>query len=288
MPPLAMFQERRCYALLADVDRDSEAGRARLSDDRQEVAVGVGPGAVGGDVGRARTPGSIRTPSPCALDSGSVIVPEMKGLDDRPRAENRRRFRLLGSGEPIGRSWLVRWSPLGGLLWFVGTVVAITIGTGSGDTAPEILARARSNEVGIGVWVIAALLYPLLLGWFVGGLATRLWQAGGNAEAVFALIGGTIFTVRLFLVDVIVFVPLSEITSKDESLDRCEPGRPLLALGITGIWRLHPAAARQGLCGRGVVDHRPPYQRPACRHSRTVRAYTSARAGTTSAANSAS
>src|ERR687897_401058 len=38
-------------ALLADVDRDAEAGLARLLDEGQQLAVGVGPGAVGARAG---------------------------------------------------------------------------------------------------------------------------------------------------------------------------------------------------------------------------------------------
>jgi hypothetical protein len=47
---------------LADVDRDPEPGRPRLLDERQEVAVGVGPGAVG-----ARA-GDFDAPAPTRLD----------------------------------------------------------------------------------------------------------------------------------------------------------------------------------------------------------------------------
>lgn len=113
---------------------------------------------------------------------------------------------------------LVRWSPVGGLLWLAGTVAAIAVGTGSGDTAAEIVERAEGHQLGIGIWVIVTLLYPLLLGWFVGGLAVRLRTAGAEAESTFALVGGTVFTVLLFVVDVIVFVPLSELSSRDTSV----------------------------------------------------------------------
>jgi hypothetical protein len=115
-------------------------------------------------------------------------------------------------------SWLVRWSPLGGLLWFLAYPVGELIGTGSGTTPAEVVERAESHQAGIGIIQIVVLLSPLLLGWFVGGLYVRLSAAGAEAESVLALIGGVTFIVLLSLADTIVFAPLLELPNKDDAV----------------------------------------------------------------------
>jgi hypothetical protein len=61
-------------ALLADVDRDPEPGRPRLPDERQQVAVGVGPGAVGARAGDV-TGTSIRCSCAGVIRDGSSASP---------------------------------------------------------------------------------------------------------------------------------------------------------------------------------------------------------------------
>lgn len=112
----------------------------------------------------------------------------------------------------------MRWSPLGGLLWFVAYPIGFLIGTGSGDTASEVIERADSHELGIGIALIVVLISPLLLGWFVGGLYLRLRALGALTESIFALIGGAVFTVLLFVADTIVLAALSELGSADEAV----------------------------------------------------------------------
>jgi hypothetical protein len=55
-------------------------------------------------------------------------------------------------------SWLVRWAPLGGLVWFVAYPAGFLFGTGGGDTPAEVVDRAESHEVGIGIVQMVALL----------------------------------------------------------------------------------------------------------------------------------
>jgi hypothetical protein len=120
------------------------------------------------------------------------------------------------SAEP---SRLVRWSPLGGLVWFMGwaAVVAASAieGGGGGDTAADVLERARSSDVAIGLTLMVTVFSPLLLGVFVAGLCARLRAAGADAESVFALVGGTVFTTLIVIADVIVFAPLAELVGHD-------------------------------------------------------------------------
>lgn len=125
---------------------------------------------------------------------------------------------MTASKTAVDGSWLMRWAPLGGLLWFLAYPVGQLIGTGGGETAAEVIDRAESHRLGIGIVQLVVLFSPLLLGWFVGGLHLRLRAVGADAESVFALVGGIAFTVLLFLADTITFAPLSELPNKDASV----------------------------------------------------------------------
>jgi len=119
----------------------------------------------------------------------------------------------------IERSWLLRWSPLGGLLWFLAYPVGELIGTGGGgETAAEVIDRAESHQVGIGVIQLVVLFSPLLLGWFVGGLYLRLRAASAETEGALALIGGIVFSTLIVIADTITFAPLTELPNKDEGV----------------------------------------------------------------------
>jgi hypothetical protein len=114
--------------------------------------------------------------------------------------------------------WLVRWSPLGGLVWFLAYPVGELIGTGGGTITAEVVERAETHKTGIGIMGIVVVLSPLLLGWFVGGLYVRLRAAGADAEGVLALIGGVTFMALLFVADTMVFAPLTELPNKEENV----------------------------------------------------------------------
>ena len=115
------------------------------------------------------------------------------------------------------RSWLVRWSPLGGLIFVVGCLVfAFTPAFEDvGDTPVEVVAYAEANEGWILTFSIFALLALLLVGWFVAGLVVRLRDVGADQEATIALIGGVIFTALCFLAFTIFTAPLFGITEDD-------------------------------------------------------------------------
>jgi hypothetical protein len=110
-------------------------------------------------------------------------------------------------------SWFQRWSPLGGLLFVIGAVaVAITPAGGeTGETAAEVVNFAAGKEA----WFIGAMLFALgalpLLGCFAAGLYLRLQQAGANAEAVLALIGGAFFALLFFVAVTIWMAPLVDV-----------------------------------------------------------------------------
>jgi hypothetical protein len=99
-------------------------------------------------------------------------------------------------------------------------VVLSPLGDDRGDTPQELVAYVdavtTAEEVWYGAFLIFVLLYPLLLGCFVGGLHLRLRATGADAEAVLALVGGVTFTVLVFLTDVVVFGGLGELTNVDE------------------------------------------------------------------------
>ena len=79
-----------------------------------------------------------------------------------------------------GRGWLIRWSPLGGLVYVVGLVVLFLTPAGdeAGDTAAEVVSNAEANENWYGALALFGLVGLLLMAWFVAGLAIRLRDAG--------------------------------------------------------------------------------------------------------------
>ena len=119
------------------------------------------------------------------------------------------------------RPWLIRWSPLGGLVFVVGSVIlAFTPAFEDvGDTPAEVVAFAEANEGWIAVLTLFALVSLLLIGWFVAGLAVRLRDAGADAEAAIALVGGGIFAVLCFVAFTIFTAPLFGITEGDATAE---------------------------------------------------------------------
>jgi hypothetical protein len=122
-------------------------------------------------------------------------------------------------GAEAAGSWIVRWSPVGGLVFVVGAVIlAFTPALeGPGDTPAEVVAFAEDNEFWAATLTIFSLASLLLLGWFVAGLAVRLREAGASAEAAVALAGGVTFVVLSFVAFTIFTAPQFGITEDDNS-----------------------------------------------------------------------
>jgi hypothetical protein len=154
--------------------------------------------------------------------------------------------------ERTGRaeSRLVRWSPLGGLVWFLGWVAVIAAsaveGAGGGDTPADVVERAKSGDVAIGLTLIVSFLSPLLLGAFVAGLGARLRERGAEAESLLAVVAGTVFTVLLVIADLIVFGPLSELPAKGAE-EQLRAAQTILVLEDVSWFVLAGAGVAAGL-----------------------------------------
>lgn len=133
-------------------------------------------------------------------------------------------------------SWIVRWSPLGGLVFVVGAVIlAFTPALeGPGDTPAEVVAFAEDNEFWTGTLAIFSLASLLLLGWFVAGLALRLREAGASSEAAVALVGGVTFVVLSFIAFTIFTAPLFGITEDNTSAERLSIASTLMNIDDIG------------------------------------------------------
>ena len=116
-----------------------------------------------------------------------------------------------------GRGRLIRWSPLGGLVYVIGLVVLFLTPAGDepGDTAAEVVSNAEANENWYGALAIFGLVGLLLMAWFVAGLAVRLRDAGARDEGTVAFAGGTAFTILSFMALNIFISPLFSITEED-------------------------------------------------------------------------
>ncbi len=146
------------------------------------------------------------------------------------------------------RSRLVRWSPLGGLLWVIGIVVLVSTPAsgGSGDTAAEVVRQAEENEW-YGLHGMFGLLSILLLGWFVVGLALRLRDAGARDEGVAALVGGVIFIVLFYVWEWIGFTWLAVIPEQDAEDEKLSLATTYLAVDPTLWWLLAGAGVGAGV-----------------------------------------
>ena len=148
-----------------------------------------------------------------------------------------------------GRSWMVRWSPLGGLAFVVGVVILMFTPAFEdvGDTPSEVVAYAEGNEFWIGTLGVFSLVSVLLLGWFVAGLAVRLRDGGVTEAAAVALVGGIIFVALSFLAATIFTAPLFGVTEDNTRAEKLSIASTLLDIDDIGWVTLGGSGVGAGL-----------------------------------------
>ena len=94
---------------------------------------------------------------------------------------------------PASRSgWVQTVGAIGAILVPVAILISFFTSSDTGDTAAELIAYAKDNETEIWWLQAAALAAPLLIGFFVASLWSRLRDAGDGYRAL-TLVGGTLF-----------------------------------------------------------------------------------------------
>jgi hypothetical protein len=164
---------------------------------------------------------------------------------------------------PRGRDWLVRFAPLGGLVFALWMLWGFFTSDDYDDTAESVLAYAEAEETNIVAMQILALAAPLLIGVFLAGLLARM-RVVDDALRTLAIVGGT-----LFVAFVAVGLTLWNGPLLDDSLEEAgaetylaldDAGWILLGTGGVSfgvaIMALSIAALRQGWAPRwvGVVS----------------------------------
>lgn len=109
------------------------------------------------------------------------------------------------------RSWLERWSPIGGILFVVGFVIIFAASGDSGDTPAELVKYADDKNAWLVTSQIVVLVSVLLLIWFAAGLAARVRRVGDAASAAVVSIAGAAFTVLLTTTLTIWLAPLLDL-----------------------------------------------------------------------------
>ena len=97
--------------------------------------------------------------------------------------------------DPVGpaRSWLERWSPIGGILYVAGFLIIFAGSGDSGETPADFVEYAQDKHDWLVVSSVVALVAVLFLIWFVAGLAARVRRVGDAASAAAVSIGGAAF-----------------------------------------------------------------------------------------------
>jgi hypothetical protein len=119
-------------------------------------------------------------------------------------------------------SWLERFAPLGGIIFAVWVLVGFFTSDDYDDTPQSVIAYADSDETNL--WLMAALglATPLLVGWFVAGLAARL-RAADPLLRTLVVVGGSVFIALVSVGVTIWSAPLL-----DDSLDETSAATYLL------------------------------------------------------------
>lgn len=95
------------------------------------------------------------------------------------------------------RGWSERWSPLGGLLFFVGVVVLLALNPDAGETPAEVIEAADDDAFGF-LAIFALVSIPLIL-WFVSGLHAKVRRMESNTAPGLVIGGGIGFALLFFV-----------------------------------------------------------------------------------------
>jgi hypothetical protein len=101
--------------------------------------------------------------------------------------------------EEARRGWSERWSPLGGLLFVIGTIVIFILNPDSGETPQEVIKSAHDDEDIFTCMAIFGLVSIPLMLWFVSGLYVRVQRLRSNTAPALVLAGGTAFSLLFFM-----------------------------------------------------------------------------------------
>lgn len=146
-------------------------------------------------------------------------------------------------------SWLIRWSPLGGLLFVLGFIVVMTspLGNARVDSGAEYVDYALSNSGWLNAGMIFVLAALLLVPWFVVGLYARLRSIGAETESILALIGGVTFSVLFFVGMTIWIAPALYLPDRDDPALRLRDAETFLGIAELNWFMLGGAGVGLGL-----------------------------------------
>jgi hypothetical protein len=145
------------------------------------------------------------------------------------------------------RPWLERWSPVGGLLFVAGLIIAFVGFSDTGDTPAEVIETAEEDSGWIDYTLLFSLLSLLFLGWFVGGLYARLRRLNLAAESTLALVGGVAHMLLFFVAFVVWTAPLVELDDEDDLALQQDQAATYLGIDDMGWILLAGAGVSAGL-----------------------------------------
>lgn len=108
-------------------------------------------------------------------------------------------------------TWLERFAPLGGIVFAVWVLVGFFTSDDYEDTPASVVAYADADETNLWLMALLGLATPLLLGWFVAGLAARLRTADPIFRAL-VVFGGAVATALIAVGVTIWSAPLLDDT----------------------------------------------------------------------------
>jgi hypothetical protein len=117
---------------------------------------------------------------------------------------------------PYRQTWLERFAPLGGIIFAIWVLVGFFTSDDYEDTPESIVAYADADETNL--WLMAALglATPLLLGWVVVGLASRL-RAADSMFRTMVVFGGAVATALIAVGITIWSAPLLDDTLSEST-----------------------------------------------------------------------
>jgi hypothetical protein len=116
------------------------------------------------------------------------------------------------------RGWSERWSPLGGLVFAVATIVVLVFANvDTGETPQEVIEAVKDNDFEIGTLGFLGLASLPLLLWFFAGLYVRVARLRSQTAPALVLTGGTAFALLFFLAVTIWSAPLIDFPGKADA-----------------------------------------------------------------------